>query len=147
VAAIAGFGAAADAAARERAAAAARWAVWRDHFEAELRRIAPEAIVFGAAAERLPNTSAFAVPGIAAETLLIALDLEGVALSSGSACSSGKVRPSHVLAAMGVAPDVARGALRASFGWSTSEEEISSFCEALKKTLRKIKLRRLGKAA
>ena len=147
VAAIAGFGAAADAAARERAAAATRWAIWRDRFEAELRRIAPEAIVFGAAAERLPNTSAFAVPGIAAETLLIALDLEGVALSSGSACSSGKVRPSHVLAAMGVAPDVARGALRASFGWSTGEDEISGFCEALKKTLRKIKLRRLGKAA
>ncbi len=79
--------------------------------------------------------------------MLIALDLEGVAVSSGSACSSGKVRPSHVLAAMGVAPEIARGALRMSFGWSPDEEEISSFCEVLEKTLRKIKLRRIGKAA
>jgi cysteine desulfurase len=96
---------------------------------------------------RLPNTSAFVVPGMAAETLLIALDLEGVALSSGSACSSGKVRPSHVLAAMGVTPDLARCALRMSFGWNTTEDEITGFCEVLEKTLRKIDLRRIGKAA
>lgn len=150
VAAIVGFGTMAEAAARENrenTATAMRWATWRDHCELELRRVAPEVVVFGAGARRLPNTSAFAVPGIAAETLLIALDLEGVALSSGSACSSGKVRPSHVLAAMGVAPDVARGAMRASFGWSTSEDDVAGFCDALKKTLRKIKLRRLGKAA
>jgi cysteine desulfurase len=147
VAAIVGFATMADVATRENTAVAMRWASWRDHCEAELKRIAPEAVVFGAGARRLPNTSAFAVPGITAETLLIALDLEGLALSSGSACSSGKVRPSHVLAAMGVAPDVARGALRASFGWATSEDDVSGFCEALEKTLRKIKLRRLGKAA
>lgn len=147
VAAIVGFGTMADAAARENTAAATRWATWRDHCEEELRHVVPEAVIFGAGAKRLPNTSAFAVPGIAAETLLIAFDLEGVALSSGSACSSGKVRPSHVLAAMGIAPDLARGALRMSFGWSTSEDDISGFCETLKKTLRKIKLRRLGKAA
>lgn len=147
VAAIAGFGDAADAAANERASGEGRWTVWRDRFEAELRRIAPDAIVFGAAAKRLPNTSAFAVPGVAAETLLIALDLDGVALSSGSACSSGKVRPSHVLAAMGVAPEIARGALRVSFGWSTCDDDISGFCETLEKTLRNIKLRRIGKAA
>lgn len=147
VAAIAGFGAAADAAERERGAVAPLWAEWRDSFEAELRGMAPEAVIFGAGAKRLPNTSTFAIPGIAAETLLIALDLEGVALSSGSACSSGKVRPSHVLAAMGVTPEIARGALRVSFGWSTREDHISAFCEMLKKTLRRIKLRRLGKAA
>jgi cysteine desulfurase len=147
VAAIAGFGAAAEAAEAERAAAEPRWRAWRDGFEVKLKRMAPAAIVFGAEAERLPNTSAFAVPGMAAETLLIALDLEGVALSSGAACSSGKVKPSHVLAAMGIAPDAARGALRASFGWCTDEGEVSGFCEVLEKTLRKIESRRIGKAA
>ena len=146
VAAIAGFGAAAEAADRERAAGRP-WTLWRDRFEAELRRFAPQVVLFGAAASRLPNTSAFAVPGMAAETLLIALDLEGAAVSSGSACSSGKVRPSHVLAAMGIAPEVARGALRVSFGWSTAEDEITAFCEVLEKTLRKIEMRRIGKAA
>ncbi len=70
---------------------------------------------------RLPNTTLFAVPGLKAETAIIAFDLNGIALSSGSACSSGKVQPSHVLAAMGVAPDLARGALRVSLGWTTTE--------------------------
>jgi cysteine desulfurase len=147
VAGIAGFGAAAETAASEWMEAEPRWQAWRDRFEVELLRVAPQAIIFGAGVPRLPNTSAFAVPGIAAETLLIALDLEGVAVSSGSACSSGKVRPSHVLAAMGIAPHIARGAVRVSFGWSTVEDDISAFCGVLEKTLRKIELRRLGKAA
>ena len=78
-------------------------AALRDRLEAGLRAATPEAVIFGAAAERLPNTTLVAMPGAKAETLVIAFDLDGVAVSSGSACSSGKVAPSHVLAAMGVA--------------------------------------------
>ena len=77
-------------------------AALRDRLEAGLKAIAPEAVIFGAEAARLPNTTLFAVPGMKAETAVIAFDLEGVAVSSGAACSSGKVAPSHVLAAMGV---------------------------------------------
>ena len=79
---------------------------------------------------RLPNTTLFAVPGVKAETAVIALDLEGVAVSSGAACSSGKVTPSHVLAAMGVTPDLTRGAIRLSLGHSSTEAEIEAFLKA-----------------
>jgi cysteine desulfurase len=75
----------------------------------------------------LPNTTLVVVPGMKAETAVIALDLEGVAVSSGAACSSGKVAPSHVLAAMGVEPELARGAIRVSLGHSTLESEIDMF--------------------
>ena len=90
----------------------------------------PGLVVFGADAPRLPNTTFFAVPGLRAETAVIAFDLEGVAVSSGAACSSGKVQPSHVLAAMGVPPGLARGAVRVSFGPSTSEADIDCFIRA-----------------
>jgi cysteine desulfurase len=90
-----------------------------------------EAVVFSGAAERLPNTSCFAIPGLKAETLLINLDLAGLAVSSGSACSSGKVGRSHVLEAMGVAPDVAACAIRVSLGWNTTEADILRFLETL----------------
>ena len=80
-------------------------------------------------AERLPNTSFFAMPGMKAETAQIAFDLAGVALSAGSACSSGKVGPSHVLKAMGHGGDA--GALRVSLGRATSEAEIERFLAAL----------------
>jgi cysteine desulfurase len=90
-----------------------------------------DAIVFGADAPRLPNTSLFALPSAPAELALIALDLEGVALSSGAACSSGKVRPSRVLAAMGVAPELSRCALRASFGWASRDEDVDRLIAAL----------------
>ncbi len=119
VAAIAGFGAAARAAASGLAEEAARLAALRDACEARLRALAPEAVVFGAEAPRLPNTFAFALPGLAAGTLLMRLDLDGIAASSGSACSSGKVGPSHVLAAMGIAPALAAGAIRISLGWAS----------------------------
>ena len=91
---------------------------------------APDAVVFGAIAPRLPNTHCFAVPGVEAATLMIALDLAGVAVSSGSACSSGKVTPSHVLAAMGVATDLARGAIRLSLGWGSAAPDVERFAEA-----------------
>ena len=108
-------------------------AALRDRLEAGLKAIAPEAVIFGAGGRRLPNTTLFAVPGMKAETAVIAFDLEGVAVSSGSACSSGKVAPSHVLAAMGVPPDLARGAIRVSLGHATTEAEIDAFLKAWEK--------------
>jgi cysteine desulfurase len=81
----------------------------------------------------LPNTTLFAVPGLKAETAVIGFDLAGIAVSSGSACSSGKVQPSHVLAAMGFGPDLVQGAVRLSLGWSTSEADINRCLEAWRK--------------
>ena len=86
-------------------------------------------------APRLPNTLAFAAPGVAAATLLMRLDLEGVAVSSGSACSSGKVGPSHVLAAMGIAPELGAGAIRVSLGWASVQADVEAFAQALRKSL------------
>ena len=142
VAAIAGFGAAARLAAAEAEREATRLAALRDRLARRLRETAPEAVVFGAAAPRLPNTLAFAAPGVAAATLLIALDLAGVAVSSGSACSSGKVTPSHVLAAMGVEPGLAAGALRVSFGWASRDEDVDRFVAAFGEALAGLRRRR-----
>ena len=126
---------------------ASRLSAWRNEMEAAIRQILPEAIVFGAAAERLPNTSCFAIPGIEAQLLLIALDLEGFAVSSGSACSSGKVKASHVLRGMGVEAELAGSAIRVSVGWDTREDECLSFVEALQKTVASIRGRRRRPAA
>jgi cysteine desulfurase len=102
----------------------------RDRLEAGARAIRPDAVVVGATADRLPNTTCLLVPGLAAETQLMALDLAGVAVSSGSACSSGKVGPSHVLAAMGLPPEAARCAVRVSLGWPTTEADVDAFLTA-----------------
>jgi cysteine desulfurase len=102
----------------------------RDGLEAEALAAAPEAVVVGAGLPRLPNTSALALPGIAAETQVIALDLAGIMVSAGAACSSGKVGPSHVLDAMGVAPEIAVSTIRISLGWSTTEADIADFLDA-----------------
>ena len=99
----------------------------RDRLEAALP---PEAIVIAASTPRLPNTSAIAMPGVPAETQVIALDLDGVMVSAGAACSSGKVGPSHVLAAMGVAPDIADATIRVSLGWSTTDADIAHFLDS-----------------
>jgi cysteine desulfurase len=120
---IAGFGAAAQAARHDDGAKAKSL---RDRFEHELGRIAPDAVVFGAGAERLGNTSNFALPGVTAETALMALDLDGVMVSSGAACSSGKVKSSRVLAAMGVSEETAQRALRASFGWASTGADVDA---------------------
>jgi cysteine desulfurase len=130
VAAIAGFGAAAAAALAGLAADRARMIGLRDRLEAGLRAASPEVVIFGAEAERLPNTTLVAQPGMKAETAVIAFDLNGVAVSSGAACSSGKVQPSHVLAAMGVPPRLAGGAIRVSLGPTTTESEIDRMIEA-----------------
>jgi len=130
VASIVGLGAAASVVRLDLAEEGARMAALRDRLEAGLGLRMPAAIVFGAQAERLPNTTLFAVPGIKAETAVIALDLDGIAVSSGAACSSGKVQPSHVLAAMGVAPALAKGAIRVSLGPTTTESEVDRFLDA-----------------
>jgi cysteine desulfurase len=110
--------------------------------ERELRAVCPELEMFGAGDQRLPNTSAFALPDFSAETLLMALDLQGIAISSGSACSSGKVATSHVLAAMGVAPAWSRGALRVSMGRGTTQDHVDRFCETFQKIVRTARARR-----
>ena len=144
VSAIAGFGAAAQAA---DLAATAQLATLRNGLEAKVANLFPAAVFFGAGAPRLAQTSAFAVPGVSAETLLIALDLAGVAVSSGSACSSGKVQASHVLLAMGVEPALAKGALRISLGLGHTPRDIEVFCEALEKAVRNIQARSQMSAA
>jgi cysteine desulfurase len=127
-AAIAGFGAAAVEAARHLDSIDAVRAK-RDRIEQIIAELAPGAEIFGATAERLPNTTFFAIAGVRAETAQIAFDLAGVALSAGSACSSGKVGPSHVLKAMGHGDNA--GALRVSIGHSTADDDIAMFSDAL----------------
>jgi cysteine desulfurase len=130
VAGIAGFGAAAAAVRAGGEADAGRMAVLRERLEAGLKAATPEIVIFGADVPRLPNTTLVAAPGLKAETAIIAFDLNGIALSSGSACSSGKVAPSHVLAAMGVQPNLARGALRVSLGSTTTEAHVEQLLGA-----------------
>jgi cysteine desulfurase len=130
---IAAFGAAAAIVRDGFASEAGRMRAFRDKLEAGLKAISPKAVVFGSGADRLPNTTLFAVEGLRAETAVIAFDLEGIAVSSGAACSSGKVQPSHVLAAMGVSPSLLRGAVRVSLGWSTTETDIERFLSAWRK--------------
>ena len=135
VAGIAGFGAAAAAMSRDIINEAHRLSALRDQIEAGLSKLDPGLVVFGGDAPRLPNTLAFAGSDHTAEMSLMRLDLAGVALSSGSACSSGKVKSSHVLAAMGVDGTLARRALRISLGWSTSSEDVIQFMTRYEQTL------------
>jgi cysteine desulfurase len=129
VPAIAGFGAAARAAVRDLAKMRGIGTL-RDRLEADIRAVTPAARLIAAGAERLPNTASIALPGASAETMVIALDLAGVAVSAGAACSSGKVGASHVLEAMGVEPALARAAIRVSLGWGSSERDVAAFVEA-----------------
>jgi cysteine desulfurase len=128
---IAGLGAALEAAVEGLGTFVARAQNLQSKLEAGLRSIASDAIVFGEGAGRLPNTTCFAIPGKSAEILLIALDLEGIAVSSGSACSSGKVEGSYVLQAMGVSRALSGGAIRVSTGWNTEEADIERFLTVL----------------
>jgi cysteine desulfurase len=129
VAGIAGFGAAAEAARRDLAEIE-RVRALRDRLETEALEITPEALIIAGEVERLPNTTSLAWPGASAETLVIALDLEGIAVSAGAACSSGKVGASRVLAVMGLAPDMARAAIRISLGPTSGERDVAAFLEA-----------------
>jgi cysteine desulfurase len=129
---ITGFGAAVKAAMRARDHDAIRLENLRNQLERGLRQ-APGVVVFSDEVPRLPNTTLFTVPGLRAETAVIGFDLEGIAVSSGSACSSGKVQPSHVLKAMGFGPEIAQGAVRLSLGWSTSDADVDRALEAWRK--------------
>lgn len=125
---IAGFGAATGAAIRDMPTLQAL-SVRRDAMEAKLVSEAG-VTVFGANVERLPQTSNFAIPGFRAETQVMAMDLAGVAVSSGSACSSGKVKRSLVLSAMAVSDDLSESAIRVSFGWDTKAKDFDAVAEA-----------------
>lgn len=132
VAGIAGFGAAVKIALQALPEDTNRMATLRDRLENGLCGVAG-ATVFADGVERLPNTVLFTAPRLKAETAVIGFDLEGVAVSSGSACSSGKVQPSHVLSAMGYDATVAQGAVRLSLGWSTELDDINRALEAWRK--------------
>jgi cysteine desulfurase len=146
VPAIAGFGAAARAAACDLATME-RVRALRDRVEAEVMAITPSAVLIGAGAPRLPNTTGIALPGASAETLVIALDLAGVAVSAGAACSSGKVGASHVLEAMGLEPALARAAIRVSLGWSSTEEDVAAFARAWARAARQAAQRAAARPA
>ncbi len=116
----------------------------RDVLEAGIRQVSlelgnkvPQPVIFGESENRICNTSCFALAGIKAETALISLDLDGIAVSSGAACSSGKVKHSHVLAAMGIEDDLIAGALRISFGWQSRDADVERFLAAWKKLVKK----------
>ncbi len=139
VPAAAGFAAAFRTALEGLDAESARLGTLRDAIERRIEEIAAEARFFGRSAARVSGVSAFALPGVPAHTLLMALDLSGVAVSSGSACSSGKVRESHVLAAMGATE---KEALRVSLGWTTREEDVEQFGMVLAEVVDRIRSRR-----
>jgi cysteine desulfurase len=126
---IAGFGAAAEAALVDLEDVG-RMSRLRARIEAGVREISPDAVVVGEGSERLANTSLIALPGQSAETRVIKFDLSGIAVSAGSACSSGKVGSSHVLEAMGLDARISRSAIRVSMGWGSSEADVEAFLTA-----------------
>ena len=138
---IVGFGEAA-ALALEDKNFARRTKALRDRLEAEILEMAPDVRVIGARAPRLPNTTCLALPGLSHDTQLIHFDLAGIAVSAGSACSSGKVGPSPVLTAMGVPEEDAACAIRISFGWNSQESDVDRFLTACRELLARRKLRR-----
>ncbi len=129
---IVGFGRAAELAQAELPARQERMSVLRQRLEQGLQAQLPQAVVFAAGAERLPNTAFLALPGIDGETLLLELDRQGIALSSGAACGSGYSEPSHVLQAMGVTAEIARCAVRVSFGAGNTEHDVDTLIAALR---------------
>lgn len=137
VAGIVGFGVAAELAAAELDRAALLVSL-RDALEDMVLAVAPDAVVMAANTERLPNTSCIAVPGAKAETLVIGLDLAGIAVSSGSACSSGKVEASHVLMAMGLPKETAGSAIRVSLGPGNTRDDIERFTSAFGELIRRL---------
>ena len=137
IAAIVGFGAACHLLATEEKMHLNKLAGLREHLEHGLRQLG--AIIFGAGAERLPNTSFFAFDGIDGETMVMALDKQGFAVASGSACSSDSTEPSHVLLAMGIQPDIARGAIRISLGNDNELHEITAFLQTLERELARLR--------
>ena len=138
VAAIVGFGKAAELAMNALDTRSAQMQQLREHLEQRLTAEVSGLCIFGQQAARLPNTSFFALPAVDGETLLMSLDQSGLAVSSGSACSTGEVAPSHVLMAMGVEPALARGAIRVSLGKDSQRDEIDHFVDCFKQQLRSL---------
>lgn len=137
IAAIVGFGLACELAQQELSVRAEHNRMLRDHLEPGLQGLG--AVIFGKTAARLPNTSFFAFPDIEGETLVMALDRKGFAVASGSACSSDSTEPSHVLLAMGIAPGIARGAVRISFGSGNTMDQVDSLLTVLNEELSRMK--------
>lgn len=139
---IAGFGAAVEAAGRD-----VQTGLWdevkklRRILENAIAAVSSQTIFIGEGAERLPNTSCFATPGWKGETQVMVMDLAGFSVSAGSACSSGKVRESRVLTAMGYGPEIARSAIRVSLGPKTTEDDIARFVDAWSTSYRKVRAR------
>jgi cysteine desulfurase len=136
---IIGLGKAAELAAREQAEFAARVAPLRDALERRLLAIVPDATIHAAQAPRAPHVSNVSIPGTDSEALLMHLDLAGIACSSGSACSTGAVEPSHVLSAMGVPAELGVAALRFSFGRDNTMEDVDDVIGALPKIVEKVR--------
>ena len=141
VAAIVGFVVASEIAVANQSHYAAHTKMLRDQFESGLLKLSSElnVTIFGNKVARLPNTSFFAIDNIEGETLVMALDRKGYAVASGSACSSDSTEPSHVLLAMGVDKDTARGAVRVSFGASNTVVEVSDFLTTLNNEILRLK--------
>lgn len=139
---IAGLGAACRSAEERRLAETVKTEAMRAAVERIVVTVVPEAVIFGREASRLPNTAFFTLPGFDAQVLLMNLDLDGVAVSAGSACASGKVKPSHVLTAMGVEPDLAVSTLRVSCGWTTTDDDVAAFAAAFAKAVATMRPRR-----
>lgn len=137
VAAIVGFGMACELAVANLGSFSSHTKALRDQFEHGLKSL--DVMIFSNEVARIPNTSFFAVNGIEGETLVMALDRKGFAVASGSACSSDSTEPSHVLLAMGVSPDLARGAVRVSFGGHNTAQQVSNFLETLKNEILRLK--------
>ena len=138
---IAGFGAAVKGVLADKSESARVTAI-RDHFEVALSQALPDAVIFGAAAPRLGNTSNVALPGLQAENIVIALDLDGVMVSSGASCSSGKITPSHVLLAMGAVDELAGASIRVSFGWDSTIEDADAVVASLVKLAARVRARK-----
>jgi len=137
---IAGFGAAVETVLAD-AGEQIRIASVRDHFERALKARLPDAVIFGESAQRLGNTANVALPGLASQNIVIALDLDGVMVSSGSSCSSGKIAPSHVLSAMGAADDLAGASIRVSFGWNSTDQDADAVVASLEKLAARVRAR------
>ncbi|MDB5538129.1 MAG: aminotransferase class V-fold PLP-dependent enzyme, partial [Devosia sp.] len=141
---IAAFGAAAESFAGHYGSADVK--TFTGELEAGLRALAPDVVIFGEGVERIGNVVDFAVPGVKSTVAMMGLDLDGISVSSGSACSSGKVGASHVLASMGVPTDLAECALRISLGWNSTRDDIAAFLRGYETILNRQRGRQ-GKAA
>jgi cysteine desulfurase len=139
VAGLAGLGIAMRIARERRAAESPRQARLRDHLIAGVLARVPDAVLNGHPKERLPNNASFCVPGTDGESLIVALDLEGFAVSSGSACTSGETEPSHVLLALGLDRELAKGSLRVTVGRSTTEAHVDRFVETLARVVARLR--------